>query len=76
MSDHNQIGLDEFYEAMKAAYPDQTARVIAELRATKADAKIAELQEALDTAASSNGDGAGTVGTTEAAKEEAARAEA
>ena len=76
MTDHNQIGLDEFYQAMQRAYPDQTARVIAELRATKADAKITELQEALDTAASANGDSpAGTVGPADNPGE-SARAEA
>ena len=39
------VTYQEFYELASQLYPDQSARVLAELRAMKAEQRVAELEE-------------------------------
>lgn len=43
-----EIRLEDFHQAMQQLYPDQTARVIAELRAQAAEQEVAEMRATLD----------------------------
>lgn len=42
-----EIDLEEFARKVQQMYPEQFGRVIAELRAEKAEARVAELEQAI-----------------------------